>query len=200
MSGDRQTLDVYARMASDYAELVSRPEPDGDLRAFIVALPSGQEPVLDWGCGPGNSAAMMMAECIMIEATDASSQMAQLAGGLGVEVRVEPFEALEGAGHYRGIWANFSLLHAPRPQMADLLHRAARALVPSGVLHLGMKTGTGAARDDLGRLFTYWQPDEMAQATAAAGLTPLSERLGEGMGLDGRMEPYVIQLSRKPAI
>lgn len=193
------TLDVYGRMALDYAERVSRPEPDGDLLAFIAALPAGDAPVLDWGCGPGNSAAMMKGECITIEATDACPEMAALADGLGVQVRVEPFESLEGADRYRGIWANFSLLHAPRWQMPDLLHRAARALVPDGLLHLGMKTGTGEARDGLGRLFTYWQADELAAATTAAGLIPLSERRGEGIGLDGRVEPYVIQLARKPA-
>ncbi len=194
---DDQTMACYAAMARDYAGRISRAEPDGDLRAFMAALPPGPAPILDWGCGPGNSAAMMQAEDLAVVATDASPEMAALAAELGVSVRVEPFEALGDIDCYRGVRANFSLLHAPRETMPSLLTRAARALLPNGVLHLGMKCGAGVARDSLGRRFTYWSPDALEGALHAAGLTPLSRREGSGLGLDARMEPYVISLSRK---
>nr|WP_268968558.1 class I SAM-dependent methyltransferase [Palleronia pontilimi] len=163
------------------------------------ALPPGDAPVLDWGCGPGNSAAIMVSHEIDVDATDASPEMAAVAAGLGVDVRIEPFDALDPAPRYRGIWANFALLHAPPDVVPDLVALAGRALLPGGVLHLGMKQGSGSARDPIGRYFSYWQPDDLDRMTRAAGLTPFRTRLGEGNGLDGRIEPFVIHLSRKPA-
>lgn len=194
---DRETLEVYARMAQDYADRISRAEPDGDLAAFVAALPRGDGPVLDWGCGPGNSAAIMGAQGLLVEATDAAPEMADLARELGIDVRIEPFEALTAEGSYRGIWANFALLHATPEAVPGHIAQAAKALRVGGILHLGMKSGTGSARDKLGRYFSYWTADALDAICTDHGLTPFATRLGKGMGLDGRIEPYVIHLSRK---
>ena len=199
---DPETMRVYAERAEAYAERITRMEPDADLRAFIAAV-RHQGLVLDWGCGPGNSAAMMAAADLRVEATDASPEMARLGRELGVKVTVEPFEALRPRPKFDGVWANFSLLHAPRDRVPALIALAADALVPGGVLHLGMKDvpedGRREGRDPLGRLFSYWSEEELAAACRAAGLEPAAARHGEGPGLDGRVEPYVIMLARKPA-
>ena len=197
MSVDPQTLACYAQKAQEYADVISRDGPDGDLLAFMAALPDDIAPVLDWGCGPGNSAAIMTSREIDVEATDASPEMAAIADGLGIDVRVEPFEDLASGARYRGIWANFSLLHAPPDAMPGLIERATGTLLPNGILHLGMKRGSGTARDPIGRYFSYWEPDDLDRITRDAGLEPIRTRLGEGSGLDGRIEPFVIHLSRK---
>ncbi len=201
-SADPETLEVYARQAEAYAERITRMEPDGDLTAFIASVRFGGL-VLDWGCGPGNSAAMMAAADLRVEATDASPAMAALARDLGVNVTVEPFEALRPRPKFDGVWANFSLLHAPRPQVPGLIALAAGAMMPGGVLHLGMKSpqedGIAEGRDPLGRYFGYWTEADLADACRAAGLVPQSGRRGAGPGLDGRVEPYVILRARKPA-
>ncbi len=201
-SADPETLDVYARLAEAYAERITRMEPDGDLRAFIASVRFGGL-VLDWGCGPGNSAAMMAAADLRVEATDASPAMAALARDLGVKVTVEPFEALRQRPKFDGVWANFSLLHAPRDQVPGLIGLASGAMMPGGVLHLGMKTppedDAREGRDSLGRYFSYWPEADLADACRAAGLMPESGRHGAGPGLDGRVEPFVILRARKPA-
>ena len=199
-SVDAETMRVYAERAEAYVERITRMEPDGDLRAFIAAVrPKGL--VLDWGCGPGNSAAMMAAADLRVEATDASPVMAALARDLGVTVAVEPFEALRPRPKFDGIWANFSLLHAPRDRVPTLIALAADALMPGGVLHLGMKDlpadGTREGRDALGRFFSYWSEEDLAAACRAARLTPGPARRGAGPGLDGRVEPFLILLARK---
>lgn len=198
MTADPETLACYARRAQEYADTISRAGPDADLLTFMDALPATGAPVLDWGCGPGNSAAMMMARGITVEATDASPEMAEIATGLGVEVLVEPFEELAPIPKYRGIWANFSLLHVTPERMPDMIDLAARALMRGGVLHLGLKRGSGTARDPIGRFFSYWEPADLDAMTRGSGLEPFATRLGEGSGLDGRIEPFVIHLSRKP--
>lgn len=195
---DARTLQCYARMARDYDALFSSDTPDAALRAFVAALPPGDAPVLDWGAGPGRAAVLMGAQGIAVDATDASPEMVALATGRGVAARCEPFEALLPGARYRGVWANFSLLHADEAALPGLIARAADTLLPGGLLHLGMKTGTGTARDRLGRRYTYVTEAAMDTMTQAAGLHRISARHGREAGLAGTEDPFVIHLSRRP--
>ncbi len=202
---DPATLAYYEAHAADYAERISRSAPDGDLKTFMEALPATREPVLDWGCGPGNTAALLAAAGISCEATDASPAMAALAAELGVAVRVDPFEALDSAPRFRGIWANFSLIHAPLAMFAPLVARAAETLVPGGVLHLGQDIAIGHPRSETGREVRYLglrcalvPPEEIMEAVRAAGLLPVSARSGSGHSLHGTPLDFHILLARKP--
>ena len=192
MTADKETLAVYDRQAEDYADVFASKTPDGDLRAFMDEVIEGGR-VLDFGCGPGNSAAMMRDAGFVAEATDGSPEMARLAlDRYGIEVRVEPFSALNAEARYDGIWANFSLLHAPRGEMPDHLSRLNRALVPGGLLHLGLKLGVGEARDHLGRLYTYFSEEELRDMLASAGFTVTRVRLDHSIGLAGTDDPFII--------
>ena len=89
MSADKQTLDFYDGAAAEYAGKFARTEPDQSLNAFMEAIPAGGM-VLDFGCGPGNTAAILAEHGFEVEATDASQGMADLAKDkFGLEVRVE---------------------------------------------------------------------------------------------------------------
>lgn len=195
MSADQKTVAFYDGAAKDYAGKFGRTEPDLDLRAFMDALPAGGR-VLDLGCGPGNSAAMMRAAGFEAEASDASPEMAALAReNYGLEVRVEGFDALDAVARYDGVWANFSLLHAARGDMPGHLTRIHTALRPGGVLHLGLKLGKGEARDDLGRFYTYFAEEEVRGLLARAGFKVMSTRHGEAAGMTGAVEPFIIVLA-----
>ncbi|MEL6586170.1 MAG: class I SAM-dependent methyltransferase [Pseudomonadota bacterium] len=192
---DDETLRVYEARAQDYAAMGQ--DTDEDRAPFVAALPPGTGPVLDWGCGPGHDAAAFAALGLAVEATDATAAMVDLARAKGVAARQEMFEALNPAPRYRGIWANFSLLHAAPGSLPDLIALAAGALLPGGVLHVGMKRGQGAARDTIGRHYIYVEGADLDRLTAAHGLTRLSLRHGHAKGMDGRPAGYVIHLSRK---
>jgi SAM-dependent methyltransferase len=191
---DRATLGVYAARAREYDAL--DPGSGPDRAAFLAALPAGDGPILDWGCGPGHDAAAFAAADCRVEATDATEEMVALARSRGVDARVETFATLAPGPRYRGIWANFSLLHADGPDLPGLIGRAAEALLPGGVLHLGMKRGSGTRRDRLGRRYSYVEAEDLDRMTAAAGLGRIGLRFGEAVGLDGRSAAYVIHLSR----
>ncbi len=192
---DEGTIQAYMANAQGYAKDYARREPDEDLLAFMAAVPDGGR-VLDLGCGPGNSAAMMADRGYEVEASDATQAMADLAlENYGIKVRVEPFDALSAVDYYNGIWANFSLLHAPREDLPDHLARVATALREGGILHLGMKLGQGEARDSLGRFYTYYSQIELRSHVEAAGLSVTSERVGEGAGMAGHTEPFCIVLA-----
>ena len=183
---DDETLAVYAAKADEYAELTDDAAgQDPNLVAFIAAMPPAGR-VLDLGCGPGGSAARMAKAGLRVDAFDPVAEMVALAGRhAGVNARVAGFEDITTIALYDGIWANFSLLHAPRDAMPDHLRRIAAALKPGGRFHIGVKTGTGSKRDTLGRRYTYYGESELAGLLSAAGLTVFDRRAGCDKGLDG---------------
>lgn len=183
---DDETLKVYAEKAQDYADMIGRkPLADPRLDAFIAALPTGGT-ALDLGCGPGHSAALMARAGLRVTATDPVPEMVALAAQhAGVDARLASFDDINGINLYDGIWANFSLLHAPRADMPRHLAALAQALKPGGRFHIGMKTGTGHKRDPIGRLYTYYTDAELTGLLQDVGLTVTDRTTGRGKGLDG---------------
>ena len=192
MSSDSETLSFYDQAAPKYAANFSRDTPDSDLVAFMAGVKPGGR-VLDLGYGPGNSAAMMRDAGFAVEASDASQSMADLAAEkYGLIVRVETFDDIASHGEYDGIWANFSLLHAPRADLPGHLKAIHGALVPGGLLHLGLKLGDGEKRDHLGRFYAYHQEDELRTHLANAGFSGVVSRTGKEKGMAGTLDPFVI--------
>lgn len=191
MSADQQTLQVYGESAEDYARMMVKFADDPVLTTFIQALPQGAH-VLDLGCGPGWAAARMASAGLIVDGTDAVPEMVELASHhQGVTAHLARFEDITSVSAYDGIWANFSLLHAPRDAMPNHLSALHRALKPGGLFHIGMKTGTGEERDALGRLYTYYTENELHDLLQDAGFTPFSSQTGRDTGLSGEMADWV---------
>jgi trans-aconitate methyltransferase len=190
---DTETIRVYDSRAADYAALTDeQAAKDPSLPAFVAACPPGGR-VLDLGCGPGTSAAGMAEAGLQVEATDASAEMVALADRHpGVRARQATFDEIAGDGLYDGIWANFSLLHAPRSAMPRHLAALKQALKPGGAFHIGMKLGDGEFRDAIGRLYTYYSEEELVQLLEQTGFTVKSRSFGEAEGLDGTMAPFIL--------
>ncbi|NRB34060.1 MAG: class I SAM-dependent methyltransferase [Rhodobacteraceae bacterium] len=195
---DQETLNVYAGAARQYADGFAKPTDtchDLDLDAFVAALPESAH-VLDLGCGPGHWAARLRDRDLTVSASDASPEMVALAReDFGVEAQIASFEDLDEVAAYDGVWANFSLLHAPRRAFPDHLARVHKALKPRGMFHIGMKLGESEGRDKLGRFYAYYGEDELIGLLEQAGFTTLSSRRGNGQGLAGDVEPFVVILA-----
>ena len=101
------------------------------------------------------------------------------------------FHAVDGDQIYDGVWANFSLLHAPPEEFPGHLLRLNRALRKHGLLHIAMKLGSGTERDQLGRFYAYYSEDELVDHLASAGFSPLETTIGEDKGLAGSVEPWI---------
>ena len=189
---DPQTLAVYAAKAKDYAELTQDANTrDPMLNAFIADMPAAGR-VLDLGCGPGASAAQMARAGLSVDAIDPVAEMVAMAEQHpGVRARQATFSDLADRAIYDGIWANFSLLHAPRHEIADHLARIKLALKPSARFHIAVKTGTGSHRDGVGRLYTYYTEAELTALLKTAGLDVFDRHEGSGKGLSGEEAHWI---------
>ncbi len=191
MSADSRTLKTYGEKAGEYARLVTEDGVNPQLTEFISGLPKGAQ-VLDLGCGPGHDAAQMAGAGLQVEALDATPEMVALAKmHKGVAARVASFDEITGVDIHDGIWANFSLLHAPRDAMPRHLAALRLALRPGGLIYIALKTGQGSARDKLGRLYTYYSEAELSGLLKDAGFTPVSTARGEGRALSGEMAEWI---------
>ena len=192
MSVDERTIAVYDARAEDYANRFATGRPDQDLQAFIDAVPAGGH-VLDLGCGPANASAFMRDAGLVPDPVDASPGMVALANRRhDIGARLATFDDIDATAAYDGVWANFSLLHAPRADLPRHLAAIFRALKPGGILGIGMKTGTGERRDGLDRFYTFVGEGELAALLAAAGFTVTAMRRGTDTGLAGTNDPFVI--------
>lgn len=198
MIPDAKTLAVYDTSADEYADLRDSRRATARADAFIAAMPPGGR-VLDLGCGPGKWAARMVAAGLGVDALDASTGMAEVARSrFGIAVRIGTFADVQGEDVYDGIWAYFSLLHAPRAALPGILSDLARALRSGGRFVIGMKLGAGEGRDGRGRLYTYYSEAELDALLAAAGFSIIERQSGEGTGLDGRPHPMTVISARLP--
>ena len=188
---DRETIAVYDARAGDYAKLEPSDTPSETLGAFIDALPDGAR-VLDLGCGPGTSSRHMVRAGCVVDALDASAEMIGLTSAIkGVTARQASFDDISGTAIYDGVWANFSLLHAPRTDMPRHLSAIHTALKPGGLFHIAVKEGTGEDRDSLNRYYTYYTEAELAGLLQEAGFTVGPYRRGRDKGLSGEDADWI---------
>lgn len=195
---DPETLKIYDANAATYAaDNQDYSQKDPRLQRFIAACPDGGW-VLDLGCGPGISAAVMASAGLHTDAMDASAKMVALASAQQrVTAWQATFDALPrrntstGEALYDGIWANFSLLHAPRASFPGHLSAIKRSLKPGGVFYIALKLGKGEARDALGRLYTYYEEDTLQDLLITAGFSVKDCAFGKSKGLDGTMARWI---------
>tara|TARA_B100000768_G_scaffold42661_1_gene41516 strand:- start:627 stop:1220 length:594 start_codon:yes stop_codon:yes gene_type:complete len=191
---DTETIKYYDKSAESYLDKVCNTYPDSDLLSFINSIKSGGT-VLDLGCGPGNSSAMMQTAGLNVQASDCSQKMVDIAKNkFNVDAIKAEFKELSEINLYDGVWANFSLLHAPRSEMLSNLKKINRSLKKKGYLHIGLKIGNGEKRDTLGRQYTYYQPKELKSLLISAGFTINTIRLDMdgAISMTGMIEPFMI--------
>ncbi len=187
-TADALTLAFYDDKAADYARQIEEKASRAPLLRFLDGLAPGAA-LLDFGCGAGWASTEMLARGFAVRAIDGSSGLAAQARARGVPAEVMLFEEFDEPGAYDGVWASFSLLHAPRAAFPGLLATLRRALRPGGRLYLGMKLGQGEHRDDLGRRYAYFSEAELRDALAAAGFEIDETETEVAPGMAGIPEP-----------
>jgi SAM-dependent methyltransferase len=194
---DARTIALYDAKAADYAKLVQSDAADAQLQAFMDLLPKGAG-VLDLGCGPAFASVKMRDAGFKPDPVDASKGMVDMANArFDINARQLTFDDIDMIAAYDGVWANFSLLHAARADLPRHLAALATALRLNGIIHIGMKTGTGEARDRIDRKYTYVTKDELRELLETAGFTRIGIDTGADAGFDGTVAPWVVMRGRK---
>ncbi|PJI92943.1 methyltransferase family protein [Yoonia maricola] len=195
---DARTIATYNAKAQEYARIVTNDQPDQSLQDFINLLPKGGA-VLDLGCGPGAASFHMQNAGLVPDPIDASEKMVAIAQEkFGLNARLGQFDDVAGVAIYDGVWANFSLLHAPRDDLPRYFNALFQATKPGGVLHVGMKTGEGTARDAINRLYTYVTVGDLSRLFTDAGYAVTFVKEGKEAGLAGTIDPFAIMRGEKP--
>lgn len=166
-SETNDTLAFYRDNAATYAARERKP-PTARLEAFMRRLSPGAA-VLDLGCGGGHDSLILLEHGFDVTACDGSADLAREAElRIGRKVEVTRFQEIVWEERFDGIWAEASLLHVPRAELADVLTRIRRTLKPGGLLQASFKAGETEGHDRFGRYFNYPRPN----GSTAASRTP----------------------------
>jgi hypothetical protein len=118
-----------------HAEEFCRRTRDVEMEAlyapFLALLPAGAH-ILDAGSGSGRDTLAFLRKGYEVTAFDGSVELAKRASAwTGNAVLHRTFAKIEWSQTFDGVWACASLLHLPRPQVADAICRLTEALLTS---------------------------------------------------------------------
>ena len=166
ISYDLPTLAFYEKHSQEYYKSTVDVDMHELYGPFLSELPSAGR-ILDAGCGSGRDTKAFLERGYRVLAIDASPKMVQLATALtGQSCAVLRFQEMEFQEEFDGIWACASLLHVPKSQMHDVMHRFIQALKPGGIFYLSLKEGEGEHVAEDGRFFNYYTVDSFRQLLA----------------------------------
>ncbi|HEV7318981.1 MAG TPA: class I SAM-dependent methyltransferase [Ensifer sp.] len=192
------TLAFYRDHAATYAARDRKP-PTARLAAFVHRLPPGAT-VLDLGCGGGHDSLAMLEAGLDITACDGSQELAREAEiRIGRKVEVIRFQEIVWLDRFDGIWAEASLLHVPRTELADVLMRVRRSLKPGGFLHASFKAGEAEGHDRFGRYYNYPSAEGLRSLLEEAGWSDVKIGEADGGGYDSEPTRWLYVEAMRPA-
>lgn len=121
---------------------------------FLKHLNQG-DLILDIGSGSGRDTKAFMDKGYLVEAIDASTEMARISTQFtGLKTHVKTIEELTDVNKFNGIWACASLLHIPLSNLPGVLNKISHALKNSGYFYSSFKLGHGERISKDGRFYT----------------------------------------------
>jgi SAM-dependent methyltransferase len=178
----QETQDSYDSVAVEYTrriydELKHKPL-DRMLLDRLVAAVGELGPICDLGCGPGHVARYLRDQGAQVLGVDLSPGMVAEAQRLNPDIpflqdNMMALQVLDDS--WGGIVAFYSILHAPRAQVVDVLREWKRVLRPSGHLLLAFHRGNETVHADeffeipVSLDFLFFERVEMEGYLQAAG-------------------------------
>lgn len=192
------TLAFYRDNAATYAARERKP-PTARIEAFMGRLSPGAA-VLDLGCGGGHDSLILLEHGFDVTACDGAADLAREAElRIGRKVEVTRFQEIVWEERFDGIWAEASLLHVPRTELADVLTRIRRTLKPGGFLQASFKAGETEGHDRFGRYFNYPSADWLGACFKHAGWPEVDISDADGGGYDGEPTRWLHVSARRAA-
>lgn len=192
-----QTSLFYNTYAKNYvAETVDL--DISNIRNLFLNLIRDEGHILDLGCGSGRDSRFFIDQGYQVTAVDASPKIAILASELiGKPVEIQSFHELDYSDIFDGIWACASLLHCPKTEIDDVLHRITKGLKSNGIVYMSFKYGTGERIDERGRLFNDYTEAEMSKMLATHTNLDIVQMFTELKPLRGGFQNWLNVFVRK---
>lgn|SRR5574340_994470 len=195
----RITLGHYEREAAAFRAATW----DHDVTQNIVTLLRhlhGTPPyrILDLGCGPGRDLIAFTRLGHIAVGIDGAEAFVTMARELsGCKVWRQDFLHLDlPAAHFDGVFANASLFHVPRREIARVLGELRAALKPGGVLLSSNPRGEDQEGWSGGRYGVWWREDTWRETLCDAGFIEL-ESYYRPPGLPREQQPWFAGAWRK---
>ena len=197
-----RTLAHYEGTAQSFWEGTRDHDVTQNYAALLEAL-GGKAPLrlLDFGCGPGRDLVALKAMGHDVTGLDGTEQFVAMARQLsGCTVLHQNFLALDlGEQRFDGVFANASLFHVPRAEMARVLGELFTALSPGGVLFCSNPRAFDEDREGFNgeRYGSYLTVDSWLERIAELGFVVERHYLRPA-GLQPSEQPWVAIVARKP--
>lgn len=147
------TLTYYNQNATRFYTTTVSVEFAATQQRFLSYLPQSAA-ILDFGCGSGRDTKAFLDQGYQVDAIDGSEELCKLATQYtGIQVRHMLFQELSAKDKYDGIWACSSILHLPKTELLNVMHKMTAALKPNGIIYTSFKYGTFSGERN-GRYFT----------------------------------------------
>ncbi|HEX8492119.1 MAG TPA: class I SAM-dependent methyltransferase [Pyrinomonadaceae bacterium] len=173
----------YDRVAADYSEhfrdeMLKKPF-DRKMLDWLAEKVGATSIICDMGCGPGQAARYLSEQGVKVCGVDLSAAMVERALELNPGIPFQQGDMLAltevADDSYGGIAAFYSIIHVPRPMLAQALRELKRVLRPGGILlvtfHLGQEIihrdewwGKEVSLD-----FIFFEREEMKDYLTVAG-------------------------------
>lgn len=142
MDWKEKTLSYYNRQPDQFIRTAMEADMT-EIRSCFTKHLGPNARILDFGCGSGRDTKAFLEAGYIVEAIDGSEELCKKAAAYtGIPVKQMLFSDLNEKDRYDGIWANASILHLPRAELADVLQKLEKALRPQGILFASFKYGT----------------------------------------------------------
>lgn len=149
----QDSLNYYNEHAREFSDNTIAVDFKNMQDKFLAYLEPGSR-ILDFGCGSGRDTKYFLSRGYDTDASDGSEKLVKIASEYtGIQVKRMLFQELDVTEKYDGIWACSSILHLPYAELADVIIRMGKALVPHGIAYTSFKYGNGEGVRN-GRFFT----------------------------------------------
>lgn len=135
------TLNYYEKNAEAFADGTVDVEFVDIQDRFVNLLPKNGY-ILDYGCGSGRDTKYFISKGFRVDAVDGSEKLCRIASkNTGIAVKQMLFSELNAIAKYDGIWACSSILHLPKKELHDVLHKMICATKSGGYIYTSFKYG-----------------------------------------------------------
>jgi 2-polyprenyl-3-methyl-5-hydroxy-6-metoxy-1,4-benzoquinol methylase len=128
---------------------------------FLSRLTPGAR-ILDAGCGSGRDTVAFKKQGFLVEAFDASPEMARLASVYSEQTcSVMRLQDMPFDGVFDAVWSCAALVHVPKRDIEFVLRRLSASLKPSGIAYFSFIVGEGERTLADGRLYNSYSMESL---------------------------------------